>query len=110
MGLFGIGKKKYVKNVTRDNEFLKDYAVKCNGLSLYVEENEKVKKELNLLKDDFQYTVATNDTGAKKVEKSIKTDFEALTALLQQADWDETQAISLIRGLRRYVVEINSMR
>lgn len=110
MGLFGFGKKKYTKNVTRDNEFLKDYAVKCNGLALYVEDKENVKKELNLLKDDFQYTVATNDAGAKKVEKSIKTDFDALTALLQQSDWDEAQAISLIRGLRRYVVEINSMR
>ena len=25
MGLFGFGKKKYEKNVTRDNEFLKEY-------------------------------------------------------------------------------------
>ena len=110
MGLFGFGKKKYVKNVTRDNEFLKDYAIKCNGLLFYVEDKENVKKELNMLKDDFQYTVATNDSAAKKLEKSIKTDFEALTAHLQQSDWDEAQALMLIRGLRRYIVEINSMR
>lgn len=110
MGLFGFGKKKYEKNVTRDNEFLKEYAVKCNGLALYVEENEKVKKELNLLKDDFQYTVATNDSGAKKYEKNITNDFDALTALLQQVEWDEAQALLLIRGLRRYITEINSMR
>ena len=110
MGLFGFGKKKYVKNVTRDNEFLKEYAIKCNGLGLYVEENEKIKKELNMLKDDFQYTVATNDTAAKKLEKNIKSDFEALTAVLQQPEIDEAQALLLIRGLRRYIVEINSMR
>ena len=110
MGLFGFGKKKYEKNVTRDNVFLKEYAIKCNGLALYVEDKENVKKELNMLKDDFQYTVATNDTAAKKLEKNIKADFEALTALLQQAEWDEAQALMLIRGLRRYIVEINSMR
>lgn len=110
MGLFGFGKKKYVKNVTRDNEFLKEYAIKCNGLGLYVEENEKIKKELNMLKDDFQYTVATNDSAAKKLEKNIKADFEALTAALQQPEIDEAQALLLIRGLRRYIVEINSMR
>ena len=110
MGLFGFGKKKYVENVTRDNEFLKEYAIKCNGLALYIEDKENVKKELDMLKDDFQYTVATNDTAAKKLEKNIKSDFEALTALLQQPEFDETQAIMLIRGLRRYIVEINSMR
>ncbi len=106
----GFFKKTFSKNVTRDNEFLKDYAVKCNGLLLYVEENEKVKNELNQLKDDFQYTVATDAKGAKNIEKSIKADFDALTAHLQQPEWDEAQALLLIRGLRRYIVEIASMR
>ncbi len=106
----GFFKKSFQKNVTRDNEFLKDYAVKCNGLSLYVEENEKVVKELNALKDDFQYTVATDVRAAKAIEKKIKTDFDALTALLQQPEWDEQQAILLIRGIRRYIVEISSLR
>ena len=45
MGLF---KKRFSKNVTRDNEFLKNYAIKCNGLTFYLENNEKVLKELNL--------------------------------------------------------------
>ncbi len=103
-------KKSFGKNVTRNNEFLKDYAVKCNGLALYVEDNEKVKKELDQLKDDFQYTVATNIRDAKGVEKKIKADFDALTAHLQQLDWDEAQALLLIRGIRRYIVEISSMR
>lgn len=108
MGLFG--KKKYDKNVTRDNEFLKDYAVKCNGLSFYVESNENVKKELNLLKDDFQYAVASTSPDAKKIEKKIKADFQTLTALLEQPDFDETQALVLVRGLRRSIVEITSLR
>ena len=110
MGLFGFGKKKYDKNVTRDNEFLKDYAIKTNGLMLYVEENEKVKKELTALKDDFQYTVATDDHDAKGTEKKIRKDFDALTSTLQQSDWEESDVLTLIRGLRRYIIEISSMR
>lgn len=106
----GFFKKRFSKNLTRDNEFLKNYAIKCNGLAFYLENNEKVLKELNLLKDDLQYTVATDDSHAKKLEKSIKTDFDALTALLQQAEWDENQALMLIRGMRRSIVEISSMR
>ena len=106
----GFFKKSFQKNVTRDNEFLKDYAVKCNGLELYVQENEKVLKELKALKDDFQYTIATDVRAAKAVEKNIKADFEALTAHLQQTEWDEAQALLLIRGIRRYIVEISSMR
>jgi hypothetical protein len=106
----GFFKKSFQKNVTRNNEFLKDYAVKCNGLLLYIEENEKVQKELNALKDDFQYTVATNVRDAKALEKKIKKDFDALTALLQQDAWDEKEVLLLVRGLRRYIIEISSMR
>ncbi len=106
----GFFKKSFQRNVTRDNEFLKDYAVKCNGLALYVEENEKVKKELAALKDDFQYTVATDVHAAKGLEKKIKKDFDSLTALLQQPEWDEQQVLLLVRGIRRYIIEISSMR
>ena len=45
----GFFKKRFSKNVTRDNEFLKNYAVKCNGLAFYLENNEKVLKELMLV-------------------------------------------------------------
>ncbi len=106
----GFFKRTFSKNVTRDNEFLKDYAVKCNGLTIYVEDNEKVLKELNLLKDDFQYTVATDANAAKGVEHKIKKDFDALVALLQQPEWDEAEVILLAKGIRRYIVEISSMR
>ena len=106
----GFFKKSFQKNVTRNNEFLKDYAVKCNGLSIYIEENEKVQKELTALKDDFQYTVATNIRDAKGLEKKIKKDIDLLTALLQQDGWDEKEVLLLIRNMRRYVIEISSMR
>ncbi len=106
----GFFKKTFSKNVTRDNEFLKNYATKCNGLTLYVEENEKVKNELVQLKDDFLYTVATDAGAAKGIEKKIANDFNALTAMLQQSDWDEAQVLLLIKGIRRYIVEISSMR
>ena len=73
MGLFG--KKKYDKNVSRDNEFLKDYAIRVNALMNFAEGNENVTKELKILKDDFQYSVATDAKEAKKVEKRINTEY-----------------------------------
>ena len=108
MGLFN--KKKYNKNVTRDNEFLKTYAIKVHGLLLYTEDNAKVTKELKMMMDDFQYTVATADTDAKGMEKKITKEFDSLTSILQQDTWDESEALMCIRNIRRLIVEINSMR
>jgi len=110
MGLFGFGRKKYEKNVERDNEFLKDYSVKTNGLLIYVEDNDKIKKELIKLKEEFQYTVASAEGKAKGVEKKIEQEFKKLTEVLQQVSWDEAEVSLLIKSLRRYVVEISSMK
>ena len=107
MGLF---KKKYSKNVSRDNEFLKNYAIKTNGLILFVDNNETVKTELNSLKDDFQYAVATSSKEAKEIEKKITTDFEALAAALEQPQWEEAQVLLMIKSLRRSIVNITSLR
>lgn len=107
MGLF---KKKYSKNVTRDNEFMKEYAIKVNGLSIFVEDNEKVKKELDLLKDDLMYTVASEDPKAKSYEKKIKNDFEKLSEMLKQSSWDEDEVVLLTKEIRRNIVEISSLR
>ena len=107
MGLF---KKKYQKNVTRDNEFLKNYAIKTNGLLIFTENNATVTAELNTLKDDFQYAVATSDKGAKDLEKKIAADFEALAAALEQPQWEEAQVLLMIKGLRRSIINITSMR
>ena len=109
MGLFGFGRKKYAKNVSRDNEFLKEYAVKVNGLLVYVEENEKITKELTQLKEDFQYTVASPEAKARGAEKKIEQEFKKLTQALQQPNWSEEEVSFMIKGLRRYIVEIASM-
>ena len=107
MGLF---KKKYAKNVSRDNEFLKNYATKVNGLQLFTENNPKVNDELEALKNDFQYTVATPSPEAKSLEKKIKKDFDALAAVLQQPEFSEADVIVMIKGIRRSIVEISSIR
>ena len=108
MGLFG--KKKFDKNVSRDNEFLKDYAIKVNALLLYVEENEKLTTEMKALKDDFDFSVASSDPKAKTLEKRIVKDFDSLKATLQQSDWDEAEVLMLVRGIRSTIVEITSLR
>lgn len=110
MGLFGFGKKKYEKNVTRDKDFLRSYSIKCNGLVPYVESNETVLKELNTLKDDFQYTMPSVKPEAKKLEKDIIANYDNLTNLLSQTEWDEAEVLNAIRNLRRIVNEIGSMR
>ena len=107
MGLF---KKMFQKNVTRDNEFLKSYAIKVNGLLMYTEKNEKVSDELRALMNDFQYTVASSKPEAKKIEKNIVKEFDALTLKLQQLDWAEDEVLLMIRNLRRYIIEIGSLR
>ena len=107
MGWF---KKRYSKNVTRDNEFMKEYAIKVNGLLLYTEGNETVTKALKVMMDDLQYTVATDDSSAKGVERKIKKEFAALTEALQQNGWNEADVLMYIKNIRRYIVEINAMR
>ncbi len=106
----GFFKKRYQKNVSRDNEFLKDYAIKINALLRYTEENQKVTEALERLQQDFQYTVATNVTDAKKVEKTLADMYDALKATLQQPAWDEQAVLLAIRNMGAEIDEINSMR
>ena len=108
MGLFG--KKKYAKNVARDNNFLKDFAIKLNGLMRYTDENEKVTQALRKLQEDFQYTIATQVKDAKKTEARINELYEALKALLQQPEWDEQAVLMAIKNLGLEIDEINAMR
>ena len=63
MGLF---KKKYGKNVTRDNEFLKEYAIKVNGLQMFVDNNQKVYDELEALKDKVKPNITLLPFGFRK--------------------------------------------
>lgn len=107
MGLF---KKKYEKNVSRDNEFLKNYAVKVNGLLLYAENNEAVTAELNALRDDFQYSVASASSEAKSVEKKIEKEYENLEGMITQPEWDEKLVLLSIKNVRRLIVDVTSIR
>lgn len=106
----GFFKRKYSKNVTRDNQFFKTYAVKMNALLRYVEDNEKVTEAIERLQNDFQYTVASADSHAKKCEKNIKKLYEELKAMLQQPGWNEQQVLLLVKNMGAEIDEINSMR
>lgn len=105
----GFFKKRFEKNVTRDNEFLKRYAIRVNGLLIFTEENEKITGELKTLMNDFQYTVPSASSDAKKLEKNIAKNFELLSRLLQKPDWSEDEVSMMIKKLRRNIVEISSM-
>ena len=107
MGLF---KKRYQKNVTRDNEFLKGYAIRTNGLLIFAEGNEKLTEELTSLKNDFQYAVATPSKEAKAIEQKIVEDFEKLSAALEQPNWEEESVLLTIKSLRRSIINITSLR
>lgn len=107
MGLFG-SKKRYEKNITRDNQFLKSYAIKVNGLINFAEGKANVIQELEALQKDFQYTVGTSAKDNKKLEKKIERNYDALSDMLTQPSWDEQEAIRTIRVIRQIIVEISS--
>ena len=108
MGLFG--KKKYAKNVASDNAFLKNFAIKINGLMRYAEENENVTLKLKKLQEDFQYTVATQVRDAKEHEVCIEAKYEVLKKLLQTPGWEEKQVIAAINDIGIEIDELNSLR
>ena len=68
MGLFG--RKKFEKNVTRNYNFLKDFATKLHALMRYTEGNEKVTQALRKLQEDFEFTLGTHIQDAKNVPLS----------------------------------------
>ena len=107
MGLF---KKRFQKNVTRDNQFFKNHAVRINALLRYTEENEKVTAALTKLQQDFQYTVASPDKKAKKSEHKIEKMYGELKNILQQPTWDEQQVLLIIKNMGAEIDEINALR
>ena len=106
----GFFKRKNEKNVTRDNQFLKNYAVRSESLLIYVEENEVITKEIRLMIEDFQYTVPSFQDKARDLEKKIKKEFDRLTGMLEQPDCDENEIIMSVRLIRRTVADISSLR
>ncbi len=102
-------KRKNERNVTRDNQFLKNYATRSTALLMYVEENEHITKEINLMIEDFQYTVPSMDTKAKDLEKKIKKEFDRLANMLEQTDCDEDEVVKSIKYIRRTINDIASL-
>lgn len=106
-----FSKNKRMKKVSHNNEFMKNCAVKIQGLiELYGEENETVAKALNQLAEDLTFTVPTSDPKAKAKEKNIEKGYEQLAALLKQSDWSEAEAIAIIKDMRLNLTEMNAMR
>lgn len=108
MGWFG--KKKYINNFSQDNNFLKSYAVKINGLIRYVENNETVVKALEKLKEDFQFTIGSAAKSAKKNEANIDRLYEQLKEAFQQPTLDEAAVLLTIRNIGMELDEINAKK
>lgn len=106
----GFFKKAFEKNVSRDNQFFKNFAVKINALLRYTEGHDAVTAELKKLQNDFQYTVATSDKKAKKSERNIENMYGELKGMLQQPSWDEQQVLLIVRNMGAEIDEINAMR
>ncbi len=105
-----FSKNKRMKKVSHNNEFMKNCAVKVQGLiELYGEENENVAKAMNQLAEDLMFTVPTSDPKAKAKEKEIEKGYEQLAALLK-SDWTEAEAIAIIKDMRLSLTEMNAMR
>lgn len=108
MGLFG--KKKYTKNFTRDDNFMKSYAIKINGLIRYVEENERIAKALEKLKEDFEYTIGSSAKAAKKNEARIEKMYDSLKESLQKSSLNEDEILLTIRNIGMEIDEINAQK
>ena len=108
MGWFG--KKKYTKNFTRDNTFMKDYAIKINGLIRYSEENERITTALEKLKEDFQFTIGSSQSSAKKNEETIDRLYASLKEAFQQTELNEEEILRIIRNIGMEIDEINALK
>ena len=109
MGLFNF-KKRYQKNVTRENILLKDYAIKVNGLLLFTEASENVTRELEALKNDFQYTIPTSSNEGKSFERKIVKAYKHLAQTLESPGWNEAEVIQSIKSIRKMLVDLTSIR
>lgn len=105
-----FGKKKFSKNVSRDNRFMKDYAIRTEGLLMFAKEDGEIRRELLELKDAFQYTVASSKPEAQAFETKIEKDFSELTSYLQHDAWAEDEILALIKAIRINLVEISALR
>lgn len=104
MGLFGIGKKKYQKNVTKDKEAMSDNVQRINRLLIFAEGNEEVTAALHKLQDDLHYTSVTANTSAKGSRKALDSMIEELDALMSQLNWDAGTVLHQIKLIQAEII------
>ena len=109
--MFGFGKKKYAKAFEKDNDFLKNFAVKISALLRYTEDNEKVTEKINKLKEDFVFTIAPpQNREVKKHQEEIERKYADLKSVLEQDEWDEKDVLKRISSIGAELDEINAIR
>lgn len=104
MGLFGIGKKNYQKNVTKDKEAMSDNVLRVNRLLIFAEGNEEVTAALHKLQDDLHYTSVTGNKSAKGSRKALDSLIEELDALMSQPNWDTNAALHQIKLIQAEII------
>lgn len=104
MGLFGFGKKKFQKNVTKDKEAMTDNVVRINRLLIFAEGNEEVTAALHRLQDDLHYSSVTGNKSAKGSRKALDSLIEELDALMSQPNWDASTALHQIKLIQAEIV------
>lgn len=97
MGLFGIGKKKYQKNLHKDKEALADDVLRVNRFLIFAEGNEKVTAALRKLQDDLHYTSETANKDAKKSRKELDRLLQELDDAISKPNWNEDDILHKIR-------------
>lgn len=104
MGLFGIGKKKFQKNVTKDKEALADNVLKTNRLLILAEGNDTVTAALHKLQDDLHYTSVTGDTSAKRARKNIDHQIKELDDIMSKPGWSEEDVLQRIKLIQAEII------
>lgn len=104
MGLFGIGKKKYQKNVTKDKEALADDVLRVNRLLIFAEGNETVTAALHKLQDDLHYTSGTGNTDARKSRKELDRLLQELDDTISKPTWDQENVLYQIKLIEAEII------
>lgn len=104
MGLFGIGKKKYQKNVTKDKEALADDVLRVNRLLIFAAGDETVTAALHRLQDDLHYTSVTADKHAGKSRKALDRLLRELDDMLSKSNWNQDDVLHQIKLVQAEII------
>lgn len=104
MGLFGIGKQKFQKNVDRDKEELGDDVLRVNRLLIFAEGNDTVTAALHKLQENLHYTGVTGDASAKKSRKNIDRQIKELDDVMSKPGWGEEDVLQRIKLIEAEII------